>query len=385
MKKSYTSIALILLLTLVGCKGEKKDQVQIDIIDGIRHIMNPEAPLKGTILLKVEKTLEINPYEHEEVGMRFILSARDKNGEITLFDSNNAEAHRFNEKGEYLGNLIRIGQGPGEFQKFHGLQIYFLNNMIWATSTIKMAKFDKQGNYIDEKKLIPGAFGYIRILVDKNRYIARKSEWTDLGQMREIILVNFSGEENRIEAKYFKATEEWIIQDREKRRGFNDSWATPSINYDYNSYTQTVAVGLNKEYKIIVKDLGGNTRYIIERPYQRVNLNLEEKKRITNWKPDNEFLKWKLSVYPDTLAAIKDIKTLPKGYLAVYRISGAGNFEIDVYDPEGKYVYIIKAPEDISLERPAFYEFGFGIQEERDEMPVYVEYRIKNLPEIFGN
>jgi hypothetical protein len=56
-----------------------------------------------------------------------------------------------------------------------------------------------------------------------------------------------------------------------------------------------------------------------------------------------------------------------------------------VYDPEGKYVYIIKAPEDISLDRLAFYEFGFGIQEERDEMPVYMEYRIKNLPEIFGN
>jgi len=385
LKKIYTAIALILLLILVGCKGEKKDQVQINVIDGIRHIMNPQAPLKGTILLEVEKTLEINPYEHEEVGMRFFYSARDKDGEITLFDSNNAEAHRFNENGEYLGNLIRIGQGPGEFQKFHGLQIYFLNNMIWATSTIKIAKFDKEGNLIDEKKLLSRAFGYIMTLVDENRYIARKSEWTDQGQLREIILVNFSGEESRMEAKYFNATEEWLIEDRENRRAFNDLWATPSIKYDYNPYTQTIAVGLNKEYKITVKDLQGNTLYIIERPYQRVNLSLEEKKKITDWKPDSDFHKWKLSMYPDTLAAIKDIKTLPKGYLAVYRISGAGNFEIDVYDPEGKYVYIIKAPEDISLERPAFYEFGFGIQEERDEMPVYLEYRIKNLPEIFGN
>lgn len=66
-------------------------------------------------------------------------------------------------------------------------------------------------------------------------------------------------------------------------------------------------------------------------------------------------------------------------------IAESGLVEIDVYDPEGKYIYIIKAAEDISLERPAFYEFGFGIQEERDEMPIYVEYRIKNLPEIFGN
>ena len=385
MKKLYTFTALMLLLTLIGCKGEKKARVQVNVIDGIPHIMNPETPLKGTVLLEVEKTLEINPYEHEEVGMRFILSARDKDGEIILFDSNNAEAHRFNENGEYLGNLIRIGQGPGEFQKFHGLRIYFLNNLIWATSTIKMAKFDKQGNYIDEKKLGPGAYRFVDTLVDENRYLARKSEWTDQGQSREIILVNFSGEESRMEAKYFKATEEWLIQDKIKRRAFNDLWATPSIKYDYNPYTHTIAVGLNKEYKIIVKDLLGNTQYIIERPYKKVNLSLEEKKKITGWKPDSDFLKWKLSMYPDTLAAIKDIKALPKGYLAVYRISGPGNFEIDVYDPEGKYIYIITAPEDISLDRPSFYEFGFGIQEERDEMPVYVEYRIKNLPEIFNN
>ena len=46
MKKSCTSIALMVLLTLAGCKSEKTGQVQIVVIDGIRHIMNPEVPLK---------------------------------------------------------------------------------------------------------------------------------------------------------------------------------------------------------------------------------------------------------------------------------------------------------------------------------------------------
>ena len=53
-------------------------QVQGVVIEGIRHIMNPEVPLKGTIELELEKQLEINPYVHEEIGMRGISFATAK-------------------------------------------------------------------------------------------------------------------------------------------------------------------------------------------------------------------------------------------------------------------------------------------------------------------
>ena len=81
--------------------------------------------------------------------------------------------------------------------------------------------------------------------------------------------------------------------------------------------------------------------------------------------------------------AIKSVKTLPRGYLAVYRVSAPKMFEIDVFDPEGKFVYILKAPDEISMEEAHFYNFGFSTLEIRDDFRFYVEYRIKNLPEIF--
>jgi len=91
-----------------------------------------------------------------------------------------------------------------------------------------------------------------------------------------------------------------------------------------------------------------------------------------------------LDAYPDTIVAIKSVKALPRGYLAVYRVTGAKMFEIDVYDPEGKFVYILKVPDEISMEDAIFYDFGFATLENRDDFRFYVEYRIINLPEIFS-
>ncbi|MFB0561427.1 MAG: hypothetical protein ACETWM_09475 [Candidatus Lokiarchaeia archaeon] len=81
--------------------------------------------------------------------------------------------------------------------------------------------------------------------------------------------------------------------------------------------------------------------------------------------------------------AIRGLKVLPKGYLAVYRFSGFKEYEIDIFDLEGNYLYAVQVPQDISLEAAQFYDFGFATVEIREDMSVYVEYRITNLPELF--
>ena len=53
--------------------------------------------------------------------------------------------------------------------------------------------------------------------------------------------------------------------------------------------------------------------YVIERPYKNVKVSMEDKKKRLSWALKRESSKWMLSAYPDTLVAIKHIKTLPKG------------------------------------------------------------------------
>jgi len=77
------------------------------------------------------------------------------------------------------------------------------------------------------------------------------------------------------------------------------------------------------------------------------------------------------------------LKILPNGYLAVYRIVGPRKYEIEVFDKDGVWQYTIKLPEGMTLNSEDFFSFGFSNIEEKDDFPVYVEYRVKNLPEIF--
>lgn len=208
--------------------------------------------------------------------------------------------------------------------------------------------------------------------------------------VQKILLIDLSSEgaNAKKETVFFQAENVGMIwESGPKRRGLYEDWATPYILVSYDKENQKAYVALNTEYKIQVKNLKGETLYVIEKLHKNVKVDLDAKKEIlSNYLERDASFLWMLSVYPDTLAAIKQLKILPGGYLAVYRISAPKVFEIDVFDKEGKYLYVLKPPAGISLENAEFYDFGFAMTAmTEDEFQVYVEYKIKNLPEIFQN
>ena len=114
--------------------------------------------------------------------------------------------------------------------------------------------------------------------VDKNRFIARKSNWTEEGQLRKAVLFDLSTE---AEVVFFEAIREWLI--RKDTSAFNNEWATPAIHYVYCSHTKKVYIALNEAYKIFVKDLDGNMLHVIERPYMQVSVGRKDKEKILEW------------------------------------------------------------------------------------------------------
>ena len=380
MAKKLFYLFLILVVVLSGCK-KTEEAVQIEVIDGIPHVMNPELPINGTIRLEVEKGLEIDPYKYEEIGIRYFLHIRDEDGEVVLYDSSQSEAHRFDAQGIYLGNLVRLGQGPGEFRQYAGLRIHFMNDQIWATGYPKWARYDKNGEYLDEQKLELKP----EIFVDARRYISTRSQTIERDtEKSQVVFIDLSSqEEEGSEVNLHEATRKTVI--RKGTSAFADDWAVPNVYYDYSAFSQNVFVVFSMNYEIYVKDLEGKTLHVINRPYENVKVGPKEKEILAAWALQNESSKWILDAYPDTLVAIKAVKALPKGYLAVYRVSGAKTFEIDVYDPEGRYIYVLKAPDEISMEDAIFYDFGFSTLENRNDFRYYVEYKVKNLPEIFSS
>jgi len=369
------------MMVFIGCGKKAEEQVQVVLIDGVRHIKNPETPLKGTVVLEVEKTFEINPYEHEEVGLKSFNSVRDKDGEVILFDINNSEAQRFADDGEYLGSLFRKGQGPGEFTERALLYVRFINGGIWVTGRQKLAIFDKEGQFVEEFHIGDS----IAHFINKNQYVTDKRTRKDQDQIKQIMLKNIKEKHEISEGPIFMEGKNLgMLRNPSGGGGFGDQWGTPDIVYAVDREMKKIYLAKNTEQKIHVKDLDGNTLYIIENPHARVKISLKEKEDLLEWMLKDGRSKWALKVYPDELVAFTKMKVLPRGCLAVSRVSGLKKIEIDIFDSEGRFIYILELPENISLERADFYDFGFTTVEDKDDMPVYVEYRIKNLSKIFN-
>jgi hypothetical protein len=370
--------AFIMLISFGGQEAEWKGTIEEK--NGVKVIKNPKKPLKGMITLDIEKIREIDPYQHEEVGMSSFYFTRDDTGEVILYDSGKCEAHRFSPEGEYLGNIITKGQGPGEFMERRGMKPFYWKGRILVASNTKLAWFTREGEFISEQKLKQRPHD----LIDENRYISTKTVWQETGRPIKIFLVELTEEgKSREGPVYFKGENVGMLRNLKKGFGYGDAWTTPNFNYRYNPFTNRIIGGLNKEYKIYIKDISGKTETIIQRSYQPVHISTAQKKELCRWKPNDEYYKWILSVYPNTLVAIRSLRILPKGYLAVSWFSGIKESKTDIFNQKGEYLYIVQVPEDIPLARAKFYDFGFSTIVTREDMPIYVEYRIKNLPEIF--
>jgi hypothetical protein len=384
---SYQKIILVFftaaLFLLNGCGQKAEDQVSKVTIDGIPHVKNPQTPLKGTITLALEKQREINPYEHEEIGLKYYKSARDHDGEVILFDVNNSLAERFSPDNAYLGPLFRKGQGPGEFSEHSMLYVHFKHNQIWATGRGKLAKYNKEGRFLEEFRTED--FGSISFLNDKY-YIIEKRTRQDKDQINNIMVRKLTESNSVKDGPILMDGKNMgmISNPNNPGQGFGEDWGTPDIEYAADCGTQRIYLALCSEYKICVKDTDGKTLNVIERPYEPVKINREDKEKLLPFLKGRESFKWAYGAFPDRLNAVYRLHSLPNGYLAVYRIAGVQEYEIDVFDSQGRYVYILKLPENVKLSSENFYDFGFSTIEVKDDFPVYVEYRITNLPEIFS-
>lgn len=202
MKKICFVIGLLIILLIFGCDGNDTElQVKKEMVDGIVHLVKPEKPLNGSITLEIEKIREINPYDTEDFGLRWIDFKRNIDGEVIFFTQTGSEVHRFNPDGKYLGNLIRHGQGPGEFSKGQFLNPFFVNNQLYVTGGQKLAKFEKNGNFINERK----TGQYPQIFVDENRFFIRERERRNIDWNVKISLIKMDskGTENFHETIFF--------------------------------------------------------------------------------------------------------------------------------------------------------------------------------------
>jgi hypothetical protein len=381
MRNKLAFLLLMLLWLGIGSSFAVQEKARVVEINGIRHIQNPAIPAKGTVLLDIEKVLEVNPFDNPDVALRFIFSARLDDGAVILYDINDSKAYLFSPNGKYERDLVRNGQGPGEFSPRSTLLVHPMKNQIWISGGRKLAKFDHNGRFLGELKTGDQFLQF----VDENRYVTdMEMPSPDLTIHKKILLKKIDAQNRIVEGPIFKeGTYIRGISNPNGPGGFYDAWCIPNIEYAVDPKMRRVYVVEKVDYKIEAKDLEGKTLFVIERPFKRCKVSRKDVESAKSHLAKDERSRWIIDAYPRELMAIQEMKPLPNGYLAVYRITGIGKYEIDVFDSEGIFQYIIKLPAGMRLYSEQFYDFGFGNIEGKGDFPAYVQYRVKNLPDMF--
>ena len=277
--------------------------------------------------------------------------------------------------------MTKKGQGPGEFSPQQGYWALFQDPGIWVFGGMKVAHFDVSGTLLKERTLKNRFYAQ----VDSGHFFTLATSWdAQKKPTRTLKLDAFDMDGAESTVDLLSGENLGMIMNPSGQGGIGEGWATPNFFYAADPERRRIYYGLNQAYKIQVKDYTGKDLLVIERPCERARIGRKDIEVLVPWAAKEERLEWVFSAFPDRLATIKDILPLPKGHLGVFRIMGPKKTELDVFDAEGRYLYILLSPSDLRTDYLKFFSTGYATIGQDGDYQVYREYLIKNLPEIFG-
>jgi hypothetical protein len=124
-KKAFWAVALFVaafsfILPTSGCSKKAADagwKAEVEIVDGIKTVRNPETPRYGTFSFDLTEDLVIGSESDDAYFFPYSAGiAVDGDGRICVVDFGNRRVQVFDKEGRYVRTLGRVGQGPGEYR-----------------------------------------------------------------------------------------------------------------------------------------------------------------------------------------------------------------------------------------------------------------------------
>lgn len=381
MMKRFILLSILLAVLFTAC--DNKDKA------GEKLVRCPGKPLKGIVKLNLEKTLEIDSLSLDsEKPPLFEFLAKDGDGNIYI-GSNRPEpkVFKFNSSGFFLKKFLTKGEGPGEVLSIHTLQ--YIDKSIMVSSNTKTAEYDLDGNYVAEKRF-KKMYGNI-IFIDNQHFIANyfKADKNNKSLDRLCSIINLSSE--AVTAELFRSDRESIgntnIKDSDGKIRFTValSGITPDYKSIFSREDNLIIQCLTDEAKIYIKNRQGYLINIVDSGFQSKILDENDRDDVLNnfvGFPD-DLKNMVRKNLPQKILAISSLKVIPKGHFAVYFNKNLSEHEIWVFDKDGRFQYIFDFPGKTSIRPSSFTKNGFMAIERSGDRDFYIEYKIKNMPEIF--
>ncbi len=141
----------LVLFTLVFCSKEAEYPQQIEMIEGVKVITNPDYPRDGVFQLDLEEDLSIGLEEGDEKYMlnqpQDVQVTDDET--IYIMDWGDKCIKAYDSEGQYLRTIGREGVGPGEFSTPVYMDISADGKIFLMDGrNQRVVVFDTDGNYL---------------------------------------------------------------------------------------------------------------------------------------------------------------------------------------------------------------------------------------------
>ncbi|MBU1702285.1 MAG: hypothetical protein KJ970_08800 [Candidatus Eisenbacteria bacterium] len=94
--------------------GPKTEPVNMEIVDGVPHILNGTIPSSGVEILELKEQWRIGGDDDEILLGVIVAALNDDDGNVYLLDNSLTQVNVFSPEGEFLRAISRNGEGPGE-------------------------------------------------------------------------------------------------------------------------------------------------------------------------------------------------------------------------------------------------------------------------------
>jgi hypothetical protein len=154
--KAWSSVTCAALLAAVACSGPLEfAEWTIPVPEGIEVVEYAHVPFDGRAGARIEWVDELVIGDRGEVDARYAFSrpsdvAVDAAGQIYVVDREAAAVSVFDGEGEYLRQLGREGQGPGEFQSPRSVVSMGDMVIVTASRNARLSHFDLRGNHLGD-------------------------------------------------------------------------------------------------------------------------------------------------------------------------------------------------------------------------------------------
>lgn len=348
-------------------------------------IENKDAPAKGEYIFPMEKVWQVDTAGEMPFGNVVTVLVSDS-GKVYLRDLKNKEYYIFGKDGTFSWKFGTRGEGPGEIKTPGGASISVLGNDVLVEDVDKILYFTEAGKFLRSKLNNRNTRPSV-LFLNKDEFISAPANILGVpGGKAKMRYVNLKTGEERVITD-FTAFKGAFIQ----REGAQAAAVIPTITpvLIVGELDGKIYFGKNDKYTVYITDLQGKDigSFSLERKPKAVSLKEREDVMLSlakGYVPD-DVARQLAKTLPDKETLFANIIS-QDGKLYVYRshFTPVGHQQIDIFSPEGKYLYrgIVNVEKGMIIKAgPTFKDGYIYLSTEDEEGEIYVvKYKTK-LPQ----